>query len=187
MPNSLFTPFPGKKLERSVSDGHAKAQVILGKFICYQSQSPWLSGVPPSPAANFRKLLDCTTSSWEAGTCLWPSCHCSGNPRWAPAPSASIPMIMKSFFRLWLCSWFKAPLLVLSSSHQHSFHTRMALRNWGVQNLHKQMIQNTLVGAWGHPEQSGREWLPWETGAWRITRYPDPRKTPTGSWLKSWV
>ena len=108
-------------------------------------------------------------------------------PRVGSSPFCANPMLMKCFFRLRLRSWFKAPLLVLSSSHQHSFHTRMALRNWGVQNLHKQMIQNTLVGAWGHPEQSGREWLPWETGAWCITRYPDPRKTPTGSWLKSWV
>ena len=142
--------------------------------------------IPPSPAATFRKLLDRTTSSWEADVRLWPSAHWSGNPGWAPAPSASIPAIMRSFLRLWLHSWFKAPLLVLSSSHQ-GFHPRMALRSWREQNLQKQMIQNTLIGVWGHPEQSGREWLPRETGVWRITRYPDPSKTPTDSRLKSWV
>lgn len=136
MLKSLFTPFPGKKVchrwtrQSTRNLGGARMPPIPGPLALRR---------PPSPAATFRKLLDCTTSSWEAGVYLWPSAHWSGNPRWAPwvelrFPSASIPAIIRSFLRLWLHSWFKAPLLVLSSSHQQAFHTRMALRSWREQN-----------------------------------------------------
>ena len=97
MPKSLFTPFPGKKVCHKWT---RQSTGNLGGARMPPIPVPLALRRPPSPAATFRKLLDCTTSSWEADVRLWPSAHWSANPGWAPAPSASIPAIMRSFLRL---------------------------------------------------------------------------------------